>query len=310
MLTPDASERAAQRERVKAAIRARAFDWTAELPAIREAYDALLTSRPLPPDVELGEDVLGGVRAVTVDVPQSRPGTTALHLHGGGYVAGTADGAAGLAAQIARRLRTRVIIIDYRLAPEHPHPAAIDDTRAVYTAILERGANAGTIVFTGESAGAGILAATLPALRDADLPQPAAAVLMSPWVDLSVSGHSAATKADEDPVLTPAVLHRFAQDYLAGIDPTTGAVSPIHADYHGVAPLLIQVGSAEILLDDAIRLAHKAATDDVSVRLEVWPGAHHVFQAMSALLTDGADALDSATAHLTHYLPPIEWDCV
>lgn len=306
MLIPDATERAAQRERVKATIRAHAFDWTAELPTIRQAYDALLTARPLPPDVEIGEDVLGGVRVVTVDVPQSRPDTTALHLHGGGYVAGAADSAAGLAAQIARRLRTRVIVIDYRLAPEHPYPAAIDDTRAVYTALLEQGTDPGTIVFTGESAGAGILAATLPALRGAGLPQPAAAVLMSPWADLGLSGHSVATKANDDPVLTPAVLHRFAQDYLAGADPTTGTVSPIHADYRGVAPLLIQVGSAEILLDDAIRLTHKAATDDVSVRLEVWPEAHHVFQAMSGLLTDAADALDHATAHLTQHLPPTE----
>lgn len=304
MIMPDTSERAAQRESVIRAARARAFDWTAELPTIRQAYDALLSSRPLPPEVELGEDVFGGVRVVTVDVPQSRPGFTVVHLHGGGYVAGTADSAAGLAAQIARRLRTRVTIIDYRLAPEHPYPAAIEDTRTVFETLLEHGTDPGTIAFTGESAGAGILAATLPALREASLPQPAAAVLMSPWVDFSVSGHSVVTKADEDPVLTPAALRRFALDYLADMDPTSGAVSPIHADYHGVAPLLIQVGSAEILLDDAIRLAQRAASDDVSVRLEVWPGAHHVFQGMSGLLADGADALDNGAAHLIQHLPP------
>ena len=303
MLIPDAAERAAQRERAHATIRAHALDWTADLPTVRTAFDALLTSRPLPPEVKLGEGTLGGVRVVTVDVPESRPGITALHVHGGGYVAGTADSTAGLAAQIASRLRARVTMIDYRLAPEHPYPAAIDDTRAVYVALLENGTDPATIVFTGESAGAGIVAAALPALRDAGLPQPAAAVLMSPWVDLSVSGHSIITKADEDPVLTPAALRRFSRDYLGGADPSAGAVSPIHADYRGVAPLLIQVGSAEILLDDAIRLARRVAADNVSVRLEVWPGAHHVFQAMSGLLADGADALDNATEHLLRHLP-------
>jgi acetyl esterase/lipase len=126
---------------------------------------------------------------------------------------------------------------------------------------------------------------------------------MSPWADLSVSGASVSSKADEDPVLTPAALRRFAQDYLAGADPASGAVSPIHGNHRGIAPLLIQVGSSEILLDDAVRLARRAAADNVCVRLEVWPRAHHVFQAMSGVLADAADALDSAVAHLIRHLP-------
>jgi acetyl esterase/lipase len=190
---------------------------------------------------------------------------------------------------VGRRAGARVITVDYRLAPENPFPAAVDDAVAAYRALLDEGVPSSRIAFVGESAGGGLTAATLVAIRDAGLPQPSSAIVFSPWADLTLTGRSLTGKADVDPALTPTGMRTRVVDYLGDTDPATPLASPIFADLTGVAPLLIQVGSHEILLDDAVRLAARAAEDDVEVQLQVWPGLPHVFQGFAALV-DEADA--------------------
>jgi epsilon-lactone hydrolase len=240
---------------------------------------------------------------VNVEVAGADPEWVILYLHGGAYAIGTAASSVGLASDLARRAGTRLVTVDYRLAPEHPQPAAIEDAVAAYRGLLDSGATPSTIAVAGESAGAGLAAATLVALKHAGLPQPTAAVLMSPWADLTLSGNSITSKAALDPALTPQGLTRRAADYLANGDPASELVSPIFADLTRLPPLLIQAGSHEILLDDATRLAAHAAAADVAVTLDVTPGVPHVFQAFAATLDEGDAALTRAgkflRAHLT-----------
>ncbi|MFG2785355.1 alpha/beta hydrolase [Streptomyces prunicolor] len=269
-----------------------------DVPQQRALFHDMMTSIPLPPDVKTTEGELGGVPVVTVETPTTDPAAVLLYLHGGAYVIGSAADAAGLAAEVSRRTGARAVCVDYRLAPEHPFPAAVDDALAVYRALLDDGTPSSAIAFVGESAGGGLVAATLVAVKDAGLPQPASAAVFSPWADLSVSGDSAKSKAAVDASLTPEGLRIRARDYLRNADPTTPHASPVFADLTGLAPLFIQVGSYEILLDDAVRLAARAAEHDVHVELQVWPEVPHVFQAFAALLDEGAAALDAAGAFI------------
>ena len=225
-----------------------------------------------------------------------------FYLHGGAYAIGTAASSVGLASDLARRAGARLVTVDHRLAPEHPHPAAIDDSVAAYHGLLDTGVAASAIAIAGESAGAGLAAATLVALKHIGLPQPSAAVLMSPWTDLTLSGESISAKAAVDPTVTPQGLARRAADYLADGDPAEELASPIFADLTGLAPLLIQAGSHEILLDDATRLAAHAAAADVAITLQVTPGVPHVFQGFAAMLDEGDAALTSAGEFLRAHL--------
>jgi monoterpene epsilon-lactone hydrolase len=255
----------------------------------RVVFHEMVTAVPLPDDVSTTAAEYGGVPVVTVDVAGTDPSAVVLYFHGGAYVLGSASDSVGLAADVGRRAGARVITVDYRLAPENPFPAAVDDAVAAYRALLDEGVPSSRIAFVGESAGGGLTAATLVAVRDAGLPQPSSAVVFSPWADLTLTGRSLTGKADVDPALTPTGMRTRVVDYLGDTDPATPLASPIFADLTGVAPLLIQVGSHEILLDDAVRLAARAAEDDVEVQLQVWPGLPHVFQGFAALV-DEADA--------------------
>ena len=265
----------------------------------RAVFHEMTASVPLPEDVSATHGELGGVPVITVETPGNDPSVVLLYFHGGAYALGSAPDSVGLAADVSRRAGARVVSVDYRLAPEHPFPAALDDAVAAYRALLDQGVPSTRIAFVGESAGGGLVVATLVALRDADQPQPSSAALFSPWVDLTVSGASATTKAALDPALTPQALRTRARDYLGERDTATPLASPVFADLTGLPPLLIQVGSHEILLDDALRLASRAAYHDVAVELQVWPEVPHVFQGFAALLDDADRALNAAAAFLT-----------
>jgi acetyl esterase/lipase len=287
-----------QRKALDQLVRDSPLDVGGEIAEQRAIFHEMIAAVPTPEDVSAKSGELGGVPVVTVETPGTDPSVAVLYFHGGAYALGSAADSVGLAADVSRRAAARAISVDYRLAPEHPFPAALDDAVAAYRALLDTGVPSARIAIVGESAGGGLVAATLVALNDAGLPQPSSATVFSPWADLTVSGASATTKAGLDPALTPEALRTRARDYLGERDTATPLASPIFADLTGLPPLLIQVGSHEILLDDAVRLASRAADHDVHVELQVWPEVPHVFQGFAALLDDADRALLAAAAFI------------
>lgn len=287
-----------QMEKVSALLRNAGLDLAADPVQTRPVYHAMLTAAPTPLDVRTQPIELGGVPALRIHLDQEPRTGTVLHFHGGCYAVGSPATSVNLVANIARRTGVEIVSVDYRLAPEHRFPAAVDDSLAAYRTLLDAGTAPEKIAVAGESAGAGLAMATLIAARRAGLPQPAAALLLSPWIDLTQSGTSTTAKADADPSMTGRALSVRAADYLAGADPRTDLASPLFADLSGLPPLLIQAGSHEVLLDDALRLAAKAAGDNVDVSLDVVAGAPHVFQAFAAVLDEAAAALDRAGVFL------------
>jgi len=245
----------------------------------RAAFAPAGPVHPVPDDVLVNEVSAGGVRAHWLTSPGADPDRVLLFLHGGGYELGSLSSDGELAARLGRAGGMRVLFPEYRLAPEHPFPAAIDDVRAVWRWLhADQRLSAGSLAVAGDSAGGGLAVALLVATRDAGEALPAAAVLMSPTVDLTSSGASMTDRADEDPISTPALLRQLAADYLAGADPKTPLASPLFASLSGLPPLLVQVGTADLLLSDSERLAEKAAGAGVDVVLEVGEGLPHVYQ--------------------------------
>jgi epsilon-lactone hydrolase len=233
---------------------------------------------PLPDDVRVSEVTAGGVPAHWLAAPEVDTGRVLLFLHGGGYELGSLRSDGELAARLGRASGMRVLFPEYRLAPEHPFPAAIDDVLAAWRWLrTSQHLNAGSIAVAGDSAGGGLATALLVATRDAGEAVPAAAVLMSPTVDLTSSGASMTERVDQDPISTPAMLRQFAADYLAGADPKTPLASPLFASLAGLPPLLIQVGTADLLLSDSERLAAAAAEAGVDVTLQIGEGFPHVY---------------------------------
>ena len=287
-----------QRQALDEILRQGPLDVGGDVAQQRAIFHEMIASTPLSDDVSAKQGELGGVPVVTVETPDPDPAAVLLYFHGGAYALGSAPESVALAAEVSRRVGARAISVDYRLAPEHPFPAALDDAVAAYRALLDQGVASSSIAFVGESAGGGLVAAALVALTQAALPQPSSAALFSPWADLTVSGASATGKAALDPALTPEALRTRARDYLGERDPATPLASPIFADLTGLAPLLIQVGSHEILLDDAVRLAARAGQYDVPVELQIWPGVPHVFQSFAAILDDADHALNAAAAFI------------
>jgi epsilon-lactone hydrolase len=236
---------------------------------------------PVPDDVLVTEVNAGGVPAHWLAAPGADAGRVLLFLHGGGFEFGSVRSDGELAARLGRASGMRVLFPEYRLAPEHPFPAAIDDVLAAWRWLRSGQAlGARSIAVAGDSAGGGLAVALLVAARDAGEALPVAAVLMSPTVDLTSSGASMTERADQDPVSTPAMLRQFASDYLAGADPKTPLASPLFAQLAGLPPLLVQVGTADLLLSDSERLAAVAAEAGVDVTLEIGEGLPHVYQLM------------------------------
>ncbi|MBN2028117.1 MAG: alpha/beta hydrolase [Actinobacteria bacterium] len=214
-----------------------------------------------------------------------------LYLHGGGYVIGSISSHRSLASQLASAAQSRVLIIDYRLAPENGFPSAVDDAVASYRWLLSQGYKPWQTGIAGDSAGGGLAAATLVSLRDSGEPLPAAAMMLSPWADLELKGASCRTVGWRDPLVSGYALRKWAAMYLGGADPRDPLASPIYADLKGLPPLCIHAGTREILLDDARRLADRAREDGVRVDLDVCEGMFHVYQFFSPLVPESREAI-------------------
>jgi monoterpene epsilon-lactone hydrolase len=279
-----------------ATLRQGQLDTAGDVEALRTAFSKLMAQVPIAADVRQQPTTIGGVAGIDVTIEGTESNNVLLYFHGGVYVIGSAASSVALVADLVRRSGVRAVTVDYRLGPEHPYPAAVDDGRAAYEGLLRAGYEPAQILLAGESAGGGLAVATLLALREAGLPQPAGALLMSPYADLTLSGETLSLKEPVDALLSPTGLRARIDDYVAGADASDPYISPILGDLHGLPPLLIQVGSHEVLLSDALRLASRAAIDDVSVTLEVTPGVPHVFQSFAAVLDEGGAALDRAAA--------------
>jgi epsilon-lactone hydrolase len=257
----------------------------------RAQYDRAERVFPTPPDIAI-ETVSAPARpAEWLRPPEARTDAAVLYLHGGGYVIGSPRSHRHLAAAIARAAGVPALLLDYRLAPEHPFPAALDDAVAAYRWLLDRGLAPGRIVVAGDSAGGGLTVATQLALRDRGLARPAASVCISPWVDLACSGATYATKAALDPIVTRQSVTTMAQAYAGAADPKAPLLSPLYGELRGLAPLLVQVGSDEVLLDDALGLGERARAADVDVTVEEWPSMIHVWHWFLPWLTEAERAV-------------------
>ena len=262
------------------------------LPQLRTQYERAQVAFPLTGEVTLQVIDTGPVRGEWL-LPAGFGDAVVLYLHGGGYVMGSPRSHRHLAADIAVAAGTRAFTLDYRLAPEHPFPAALDDAVAAYRWLIEsRRFKPGRIVLAGDSAGGGLVLTTLVALRDADLPLPAGGVCMSPWTDLSCSLPSCdPQRPNADPLIDHAVLRAMANAY-AGSSLRDPRVSPLFADLRGLPPLLVQVAAGEALLDDARQLVIAAGDAGVHTTLEVWPRMVHVWQWYARLLDEGHQAIE------------------
>ncbi|MFB6532469.1 alpha/beta hydrolase [Streptomyces noursei] len=224
---------------------------------------------------------------------------TILYFHGGGWVFGSPETALSLTGNLVARTGLAAYSLDYRLAPEHPFPAAIEDGLSAYRALLDRGEDPSAIVVAGDSAGGGLAVTTCLAARDAGLPLPAALLAFSPGTDATRTGASMDTKEDIDPIFTRAALEHTGAMHLAGADPRQPLLSPaVHADLTGLPPMLIQVGTNEMLLDDSTRLAARASAAGVDVILDVTADVPHVFQSFAGVLDEADEALDRAALFL------------
>jgi epsilon-lactone hydrolase len=257
----------------------------------RAQYDRAERVFPTPPDVAIEVVTAAARPAEWLRPPGARTDAVVLYLHGGGYVIGSPRSHRHLAAAIAAAAGTAALLVDYRLAPEHPFPAALDDAVAAYQWLLGRGLAPSRIVVAGDSAGGGLTVATLLALRDRGLPQPAGGVCISPWVDLTCSGATYATKAAVDPIVTRESVAMMAQAYAGAGDPKAPLLSPLYADLGGLPPLLVQVGSDEVLLDDALGLGERARAAGVDVTVEEWPAMIHVWHWFLPMLAEAERAV-------------------
>ena len=269
----------------------------------RQGFDMLAAKLPVAPDVMCEQVDAAGVPAAWVVAPGAASRRVLLYLHGGGYVIVSINTHRDLAGRLSRAAAARVLLIDYRLAPEYPHPAAVEDATAAYRWLLRHGAAPAHTVIAGDSAGGGLTVATLVALRDAGDKLPAAGVCISPWVDLEGIGESMTAKAGVDPMVQHQGLVWFANLYLGGANPRTPLAAPLYADLHGLPPLFIHAGTAETLLDDATRLAERAKLAGVKVTLEVWEEMIHVWHLFAAILPEGQQAIARIGEYIRQHTP-------
>ena len=259
---------------------------------LRQKFEAFSGQYVVTKDAKSTSVSADGVPAEWISAPGVAEDRVVLYLHGGGYVIGSINTHRELITRLSKAANARVLALNYRLAPEHPFPAPVDDATKAYRWLLSQDVKPSRIVVAGDSAGGGLTVATLLSIRDAKLPLPAAGVCISPWIDMEGTGESMKTKASVDPMVQKEGLLQMAAIYLNGQDPRSPLAAPLHADLKGLPPLLIHVGETETLLDDATRLAERAKAAGVKVSLEIWPEMIHVWHLFAAVLPEGQQAID------------------
>ena len=246
---------------------------------------------PQPADIEWEPVDAAGVPAEWVVPDDCVPGRAVVYFHGGGYATGTLESVRGLSSHLARATRARLLAVDYRLAPENPFPAAVDDAVSAYRFAISAGHAPEAIALCGDSSGGGLALATLIALRDLGDPLPRTAICVSPWTDLTLSGASVGANHDSDPMVSATTLALMADAYLGEVDRRSPTASPLFADLAGLPPLLVQVGSGELLVDDSTRFADRARAAGVDATLELWDDVFHVWHAFADLLPEARVAI-------------------
>ena len=280
-----------EHEAVVAALQAAPVTDAPTIEEQRANYEAMLGANPIAEDATVEETTIEHVDADWVSVPESRADRAILYLHGGGYVIGSNRAYREYAGRLARAARARVCVLNYRLAPEHPFPAAVDDAAMAYRWLVNQGIDASRIVIAGDSAGGGLALATLLRLREDGDVLPAGAACLSPWVDLEGTGASSAPGAVDDPLVSQDTLTGMREAY-AGSELRNPLASPLYGDFAGLPPLLIQVGTREILLDDAVRTAEKARAAGVRVSYFEGEDLIHVWPVLMPTAPESAAALD------------------
>lgn len=277
--------------------------WTPEtsLDQMRKDWDEVFTKSPCAVGARCETVDAGGVPALRISAAGAASDRAVLYLHGGGYVFGSSRSHRDLGEFLSRAAQAQVFVLDYRLAPEHPFPAAVDDATAAYRWLLESGFAPERIAISGDSAGGGLTVATLVSIRQNGLRPPACAVPLSPWVDLECTAETFVSKAAVDPMVQREFTHQLAGLYVTDGNLAQPLASPLHADLAGLPPLLIQVGERETLLDDSVRLAARARQAGVNVTLEIEPGQIHVFQIFASRLDEGAAAIDRMGAFIRRH---------
>lgn len=262
---------------------------------LRSFFEAMASSFPVPDGAKSTPAEMGGVPGEWIEMPGSSADRVVLYLHGGGYVIGSIHTHRSLVARIARDACARCFALDYRLAPEHPWPAAVDDAVSAYRALVQSGISPSRIVVAGDSAGGGLTLATLLSLRDAGDALPAAGICLSPWTDLEGTGASHADPNIHDPMVNMPGLQWMGQLY-GGANVRDPLASPLYGDFRGLPPLYIQVGTREVLLDDSLRVAHRARAAGVPVLLEKGEGLIHVWAMFGDDVPEAADAVKNIGA--------------
>ena len=266
----------------------------------RAGFDAMMSMNPPPDDAAIEEIMIENMNADWVTVPESEDNRVVLYLHGGGYVIGTNVGYREFGARMARATRAKVLVANYRLAPENPFPAAVDDAVMSYRWLIAQGVPADRIMIAGDSAGGGLTLATLVALRDGGDPLPACATCFSPWVDLEGTGDCAKEGVIDDPMLALEGLQEMGRQY-AGTDLRNPLAAPLHADLSGLPPLLVFCGTREILMDDAIRIVDNARAAGVDTTISVGEGLVHVWQIFD--VPEAAESLEQVSGFVAKHLP-------
>ncbi len=279
-----------------------AFNGDITIQQMRDGMETAIAGMPAVEGIQTQEVSVGGVPAEWVRMPNVATDRVLLYLHGGAYTMGSHRTHRDLAARLSQASGVQALVLNYRLAPENPYPAAIEDALTAYHWLLTQGFRPEHIAIGGDSAGGGLTLATLLSLRDAGEKMPAAAILLSPWTDLTASGESLATRVEADPVIKPGDLEPHIAHYLGQGNRDHSLASPALADLTGLPPMLIHVGHDEVLLDDSTRIAQNAQNVGVEVKLKVWEDMWHVFQAYAFMLPEAQQSIGELGAFVKQHL--------